>query len=79
MAFDLEFLFGVFRVGSDPFNQNDAPLITHLHYEAVMIAFDVEDDAVIGKNVDGAVSISDVLRRPLGGFPRFGQPALHCG
>jgi hypothetical protein len=46
MALSLEALPVVFRMGSNPFHNDNAISISHLNYQAEMISLDVKDHAI---------------------------------
>lgn len=51
----------VFRVGSHEADENDAGVVVDFHDETIGVALDVEDDAVIRKDVSGRIMLFDVI------------------
>lgn len=52
----------VFRVGSHKADVNDACVVVDLHYQPVVVSFDVKDYAIAREDVCRRIASPDVLR-----------------
>lgn len=65
-------------MGANPLDHNQSILVTHLHYEPVRIAFDIEDHPVVSKKIGAPIAILDVLGRLPVRRGDFSLPGVQC-
>lgn len=69
----------VFCVGPDFEDKNLLFKVADKDYQAVVVAADVENDSIVGKEISGAKTHLDVLRGSPGGLFDSSHPRLERG
>jgi hypothetical protein len=64
---------------SDPHDQNDLVRVADFHIQTVTVPFQLEDDAIVGRETRCDVSCLDVVRRLPFRFFDFTNPRVNVG